>query len=51
MTLKLARQFNLCEADLLQIRWGALLHDIGKMGVPDGILLKPGPLTDEEWWP
>jgi PAS domain S-box-containing protein/putative nucleotidyltransferase with HDIG domain len=49
MTLKLARQFNLCEADLLQIRWGALLHDIGKMGVPDGILLKPGPLTDEEW--
>ncbi len=30
-------------------RWGALLHDIGKMGVPDEILLKPGPLTDEEW--
>ena len=33
----------------MQVRWGALLHDIGKMGVPDGILLKPGPLTDEEW--
>ena len=33
----------------MQIRWGALLHDIGKMGVSDGILLKPGPLTDEEW--
>ncbi|MBI4316523.1 MAG: HD-GYP domain-containing protein, partial [Chloroflexi bacterium] len=30
-------------------RRGALLHDIGKMGVPDSILLKPGPLTDEEW--
>jgi HD-GYP domain-containing protein (c-di-GMP phosphodiesterase class II) len=28
---------------------GALLHDIGKVGVPDGILLKPGPLTDDEW--
>jgi HD-GYP domain-containing protein (c-di-GMP phosphodiesterase class II) len=39
----------LSEADLVHVRWGALLHDIGKMGVPDGILLKPGPLTDEEW--
>jgi PAS domain S-box-containing protein len=49
MTLELARLFGLSEAELVQIRWGALLHDIGKMGVPDGILLKPGPLTDEEW--
>jgi PAS domain S-box-containing protein/putative nucleotidyltransferase with HDIG domain len=49
MTMKLARGFGLSEAELVQIRWGALLHDIGKMGVPDGILLKPGPLTDEEW--
>jgi HD-GYP domain-containing protein (c-di-GMP phosphodiesterase class II) len=31
------------------IRRGALLHDIGKMGIPDEILLKPGPLTEEEW--
>ncbi len=31
------------------IRRGALLHDFGKMGVPDEILLKPGKLTDEEW--
>ena len=35
--------------ELLQIRRGALLHDIGKMGVPDSILLKPGPLSDDEW--
>ncbi len=48
-TLKLARAFGVSEADLVQVRWGALLHDIGKMGVPDAILLKPGPLTDEEW--
>jgi len=34
---------------LLHIRRGALLHDIGKMGVPDNILLKPGELTEEEW--
>ena len=31
------------------MRRGALLHDIGKMGIPDAILLKPGPLTDDEW--
>ena len=31
------------------VRRGALLHDIGKMGIPDSILLKPGPLTDEDW--
>ena len=49
MTLKLARALGLRDHALAQIRWGALLHDIGKMGVPDGILLKPGPLTDDEW--
>ena len=49
MALKLARAFGLSEDELAQVRWGALLHDIGKMGVPDGILLKPGALTDEEW--
>ncbi len=49
MAVSLARTFGLDEAELVQVRWGALLHDIGKMGVPDGILLKPGPLTDEEW--
>ena len=50
ITLALARKAGISdEAELRYIRWGALLHDIGKMGVPDRILLKNGPLTDEEW--
>ena len=49
MTLNLAYAFGLPEEQLLDIRWGALLHDIGKMGVPDKILLKPGALTEQEW--
>jgi PAS domain S-box-containing protein/putative nucleotidyltransferase with HDIG domain len=49
VTVKLSRAFGLSDLEIIQIRWGALLHDIGKMGVPDKILLKPGPLTDEEW--
>lgn len=49
MTLRLARALNLGGEELVHVRRGALLHDIGKMGVPDSILLKPGPLTDDEW--
>ena len=49
LSLQLARAFGFGEKELLYVRWGALLHDIGKMGVPDRILLKEGPLTDEEW--
>ncbi len=49
MTLRLARQIGIAEGDLLHLRRGALLHDIGKMGIPDAILLKPGPLTAHEW--
>jgi putative nucleotidyltransferase with HDIG domain len=49
MTLRLARKLGLPEADMVHIRRGSLLHDIGKMGVPDAVLLKPGPLTDDEW--
>jgi len=49
MSLRLARALGVKEEELVHIRRGALLHDIGKMGVPDGILLKPGPLTPEEW--
>jgi HD-GYP domain-containing protein (c-di-GMP phosphodiesterase class II) len=37
------------EASLVNIRRGALLHDIGEMGIPDQVFLKPGPLNDEEW--
>jgi diguanylate cyclase (GGDEF)-like protein/PAS domain S-box-containing protein/putative nucleotidyltransferase with HDIG domain len=49
MTLRLARAMGVGEADLVHIRRGALLHDIGKMGIPDRILMKPGPLNEEEW--
>lgn len=49
MTLRLARAIGIGDAELTHIRWGSLLHDIGKMGVPDAILHKPGPLNEEEW--
>lgn len=48
-TLVLARRFVQDAGALRQIYWGALLHDIGKIGVPDAILLKRDALTDEEW--
>lgn len=46
---ELARRMDVEPADLVHIRRGALLHDIGKIAVPDAILHKPGPLTDDEW--
>jgi len=49
LALRLARAMGVGNAELAHLRRGALLHDIGKMGIPDGILLKPGPLTDAEW--
>ncbi|MDA8165477.1 MAG: PAS domain S-box protein [Desulfobacteraceae bacterium] len=49
MTLEIARSMGIGADELVHVRRGALLHDIGKMGIPDSILLKPGPLTDEEW--
>lgn len=49
LTLSLARAADIAETDLVHIRRGALLHDIGKMAIPDAILLKPGPLTPDEW--
>jgi PAS domain S-box-containing protein/putative nucleotidyltransferase with HDIG domain len=49
LTVKLARLFGLSDAELAQVRWGALLHDIGKMGIPDGIFLKHDTLTEAEW--
>jgi len=49
LTLKLAKAYGLDDDALLQIKRGALLHDMGKIGVPDSILNKPDKLTDEEW--
>jgi len=49
MSMRLARAMSVPEADLADMRRGAMLHDIGKMGIPDAILLKPGKLTEEEW--
>ncbi|NDY41511.1 HD domain-containing protein [Dissulfurirhabdus thermomarina] len=49
LTLRLARAFGMRGEELVHVRRGALLHDIGKMAVPDSILMKEGPLTDEEW--
>jgi PAS domain S-box-containing protein/putative nucleotidyltransferase with HDIG domain len=49
LTVHLARDLGFNETELPYIQRGAILHDIGKMGVPDQILLKPGPLTEAEW--
>jgi putative nucleotidyltransferase with HDIG domain len=48
-TVAIARKMGISEQELEDIGRGALLHDIGKIGVPDSILLKPGPLTAAEW--
>jgi putative nucleotidyltransferase with HDIG domain len=49
IALFIARQLKLDEKVIQEIQWGALLHDVGKIGIPDHILRKPGKLTDEEW--
>lgn len=49
MAIEIARVAGMTEEELVHVRRGALLHDIGKLGVPDSILLKPGKLTEEEW--
>ena len=46
---ELAREMGIPDLDIIHVRRGSLLHDIGKMGVPDRILLKPDKLTDDEW--
>ncbi len=48
-TLLLATHHYKRAEDLREIYWGSLLHDIGKIGVPDAVLLKPGELLEEEW--
>jgi PAS domain S-box-containing protein len=49
ITVRLARALGVPEDQIIHIRRGALLHDIGKMAIPDNILQKPGPLTEDEW--
>lgn len=49
MALAIGRQMNLDEAQGEALRWGAYLHDIGKVAIPDAVLLKPGSLSDSEW--
>lgn len=48
-TLVLARRFTTDPYQLRQIYWGALLHDVGKIGVSDAVLLKQGALNEDEW--
>lgn len=49
VTIKLAQALNFGDEEILHIRRGALLHDIGKIGIPDSILHKPASLSEEEW--
>ena len=49
LTIKLAQMLGMSDEEIMHIRRGALLHDMGKIGVPDSILHKPAALTDEEW--
>ena len=49
MSVALARALGMSAAEVACVRRGALLHDVGKLGIPDAILLKPGKLTEEEW--
>ncbi|MGC9063072.1 MAG: HD-GYP domain-containing protein [bacterium] len=49
LTLRIAKKMGVRDEDLIHIRRGALLHDMGKIGIPDNILLKPDKLSEEEW--
>ena len=49
LAIETAKAMELYNGDVQDIYWGGLLHDIGKIGIPDSILMKPGPLDDEEW--
>jgi putative nucleotidyltransferase with HDIG domain len=48
-SLRLGREMGLCPEQLSALEFGSLLHDIGKIGVPDAILRKPARLTEDEW--
>jgi putative nucleotidyltransferase with HDIG domain len=49
ITVKLATRLGIKQSDLIHVRRGAILHDIGKVAIPDQILFKPGPLAKDEW--
>jgi putative two-component system response regulator len=49
LSVRLGERLGLGDDQLTALRRGAYLHDLGKVGIPDAILLKPGPLTDQEW--
>lgn len=49
ITLRLASRLGVDQSELVHIRRGAILHDIGKVAIPDRILFKPGPLASDEW--
>ncbi|OGO50544.1 MAG: hypothetical protein A2148_02545 [Chloroflexi bacterium RBG_16_68_14] len=49
ISVAIGRQMGLAQRELAEIDIAALLHDVGKIGVPDQVLRKPGPLTEEEW--
>jgi PAS domain S-box-containing protein len=49
LTIRLARAMGMPDTELVHVRRGALIHDMGKMGIPDAVLLKPDKLTGEEW--
>lgn len=49
LAVRTGQRMGLDEASLEALRWGAYLHDIGKLAIPDAVLLKPGKLDDAEW--
>jgi PAS domain S-box-containing protein len=49
LTLQVGRLMGISDQELVHLRRGALLHDIGKLAIPDSILMKPGPLSEQEW--
>jgi response regulator RpfG family c-di-GMP phosphodiesterase len=49
-SLRLGRELGLSDEELTALEFGSLLHDIGKIGVPDAVLRKPAPLTEPEWY-
>jgi HD-GYP domain-containing protein (c-di-GMP phosphodiesterase class II) len=49
LTVELARALGMSSDELEQVHRGAMIHDIGKIGIPDSILHKPGPLSEDEW--